>query len=177
MSADHDHARGGGGQAGDPRPEFISPPDTLRDKAPMTADGVNPQTLAEAEKIIAGMQSNYLEWVEDDLARLQALVAEMDAAAPEGRKAVLDRIFEVAHDVKGQGGSFDYPLMTAIGNQLCRFIERLEGTPTDVQLQVVRLHVDALRLVIAERMSGDGGPAGERLVGALKAAVDKATAG
>ena len=44
------------------------------------------------------------------------------AAATGDRKAEAEQVFQIAHDIKGQGGSFGYDLMTLIANELCRLI-------------------------------------------------------
>lgn len=156
----------------DGKVEYIQPPDTLTAKVSVNANGVDPAVLEKAEQIIANMQSSYLEWVEDDLARLQTLHAA--ALADKGNLAAhLKDIFNVAHDVKGQGGSFDFPLMTRIGNGLCRFIEKVGDTPADKVLSVIKVHIDALRLVITNKMSGDGGKVGENLVRGLDLTIEK----
>ena len=72
----------------------------------------------------------------------------------------------------GQGGSFGYPLMTAIGTQLCRFIE--SATTWDAaHIGVIKIHIDAMRLVIGNKMAGEGGPVGANLVAGLAAVVAK----
>ena len=161
--------------SGDDKPEIIQPPSHLKDKVSITPGGIDLDALDKAESIIAGMQDAYLEWVEEDLAKLVALLDKVGSAGGGGRKAVFEEIFSVSHDVKGQGGSFDYPLMTHIGNHLCRFIERIDGEPSEKHIDVVRVHVDAMRMVIARRMSGDGGRVGESLIRGLVAAIDKTT--
>lgn len=155
------------------KPQFIQPPSQLKDKVSVTHDGVDLEALEQAEKLIAGMQDSYLEWVEEDLAKLQSLYDAAEKAEGDDRRKLLDGIFAVAHDVKGQGGSFDYPLMTVIGNQLCRFIEKQEGEVKASHMAVVKVHIDALRVVISQRMSGDGGKTGDGLVRGLNAAVAK----
>ena len=81
-------------------------------------------------------------------------------------------IFRVAHEIKGQGGSFGYDLMTLIGNQLCHFVEELaEAGPSEVE--VIGLHLDALKLVMAKQMRGDGGRAGQALLQGLEKVVSK----
>lgn len=151
--------------------EFIIPPNKIKNKVSYSDTGVDMAALARAEQVIANLQGNYLQWVEDDLANLQA-ACEKAFAEPENRKEHLAEIFRIAHDVKGQGGSFNYQLMTVIANQLCRIIEKLDASRDDV-LQVVKLHIDALRLVITQRMEGDGGQAGVGLVKGLEAVVGK----
>lgn len=66
--------------------------------------------------------------------------------------------------------------MTAVGNHLCKFIEGIPGDLTTVQLTVIKVYVDTLTVIIKERMTGDGGKAGERLMMGLDAVVAKVTA-
>ncbi len=158
--------------SGTSKPEFIQPPNTLKDKVSITSNGVDLEALEQAELLIAGMQDSYLEWVEDDLKKItelyQQAVAEVD-----NRTKLFGDIFSVSHDVKGQGGSFNYPLMTMIGNLLCRFLERREGEPKESHMAIIKVHIDAMRLVISRRMEGDGGRTGDNLIRGLNAAVEK----
>ncbi|MEO5374668.1 MAG: Hpt domain-containing protein [Alphaproteobacteria bacterium] len=154
--------------------EFIVPPNRIKSKVTYNDSGVDMAALARAEQVIANLQGNYLQWVEDDLTNLQAAY-EKARAEPDNRKRHLDEVFRIAHDVKGQGGSFGYHLMTIIANQLCRTIEKYDATRDDV-LEVVKLHIHALRLVISQRMEGDGGAAGASLVKGLEAVISKVAA-
>jgi hypothetical protein len=74
--------------------------------------------------------------------------------------------------MKGQGGSFGYPLMTAVGNSLCRFLEKVDKLP-DSALEVVAVHVDTMRVVISNKMEGEGGKMGDRLLNGLDLVVNK----
>ena len=103
------------------------------------------------------MAGDYLEWVEEDLLNVNEVLANLKAAKKEDRPEHLERIFHFSHDIKGQGGSFGYPIMTLIGGQLCAFVESLDGAGA-AEIEVIELHIDAMKLVIAKRMSGDGGP-------------------
>ncbi len=151
--------------------EIITPPETLKQKVSYSPEGVDQATLDRAEEVVAGLQADYLTWVQDDLSRMQEFFAEA-LENPDRRGDLAAKIFHVSHDVKGQGGSFNYHLMTAIGNLLCRYIEA-KDTITDADLAVIRLHIDAMRLVIAEQMEGDGGERGRELIGGLEAVITK----
>ncbi|OFX12602.1 MAG: hypothetical protein A2516_06490 [Alphaproteobacteria bacterium RIFOXYD12_FULL_60_8] len=158
-------------QGDDSEPEFITPPTNIKSKVSITPDGVDLEALEKAEQVIAGLQDSYLDWVEEDLRNIQAAYDKAVADAAN-RKAYFDEIFRISHDVKGQGGSFDYPLMTIIGNHLCRFLESVE-TPKESDLQVIKLHIDSLRVVITQRMAGDGGAVGTKLVAGIEAVLTK----
>lgn len=134
---------------------------------------VSESMLNEAENIIADMREEYLVWVKEDLVRLDTAFAEF---AEELAIAPLHRIFEIAHDMKGQGGSFGFNLVTAVANSLCRIIEVLEKKTSpcdDKEVSAVKLHVDTIKLIINERITGDGGDTGRQLLDGIDAVKRK----
>lgn len=151
----------------------IRPPDTLKSKVREGGPGaVDLAALERAEAVIANLTGSYLQWVQEDLVKLQNAYDVLAAAPDDGRKAAAEKIFQIAHDIKGQGGSFGYNLMTVIGNSLCRFIEKQPGVGPK-EIDVIKVHVDSLKLVIAQDLKGDGGPFGEKLLAGLNAVIDK----
>lgn len=158
--------------------EIITPPNTLRSKVRKGGPGaVDPAVLERAEKVIASMADSYLEWVQEDLGRLQGAYDRLFAAKDTaGRQQALSEVFQVAHDMKGQGGSFGYDLITAIGNELCRMIERVDE-PGPAVIEAVKVHVDSIRLVIQERISGDGGDQGRAMLAGIQRVCDRVSGG
>ncbi|SDG72627.1 Hpt domain-containing protein [Roseospirillum parvum] len=159
----------------DPNPRLIKPPRQLADKVTRTPDGVDTATLERAEKMIASLQGSYLEWVEGDLERLQKAHDQAEAALAAGGDPTADlkALFEVAHDMKGQGGSFNYHLITQVGAYLCRFLEQIDPPAEKRHLEIAKVHVDTMRLVVSQRLEGDGGPAGKNLIRGLEAVLAK----
>lgn len=153
--------------------EVITPPTNLRDKVSISANGVNPEMLEKAEQVIASLSPSYLTWVEDDLRRAQAVLEKIETCSGDDAKPLLAELFTIVHDIKGQGGSFNYVLMTVVGKYLCRFIEAVQDAPRPSHWPVLRVHVDSLRLIISERMEGDGGATGDRMLRGLAAAITK----
>ena len=131
---------------------------------------VDQEMVAKAEAVIAGLRTAYLDWVAEDMRKLNVLFAEASAAPVAQRPAVMKAIFTIAHDVKGQGGSFGFDLMTLVGNQLCRIVESREEWP-DPALGLVRRLLDGMGRVLDESMTGDGGEAGFSLLEELRQAV------
>jgi len=152
--------------------EVINPPNTLKNKVGTGGPGaVDLEALERAEEVIAGMTDSYLDWVAEDLKKIESAYEAL-AAATGDRKAEMEAIFQVAHDIKGQGGSFGYDLMTAIGNELCRLIEKAE-TIGPGEIEAAKVHIDALKLVIAGDMKGQGGKEGEQMLSGLQQVCDK----
>lgn len=156
----------------DDKLEVINPPNTLKQKVGTGGPGaVDLEALERAEQVIIGMTDNYLEWVVEDLKKIEEAYKVL-AAASGDRKAEMEAVFQVSHDIKGQGGSFGYDLMTAIGNELCRLIERIDQIGPN-EVEAVKLHIDTLKLVIAQDMKGQGGKPGEELLSSLQKLCDK----
>ncbi len=152
--------------------QIIRPPDTLSAKISTGGPGaVDLEALERAETVITDMTDSYLDWVVEDLGRLDAALAELEAASG-GYEKLLNNIFEISHDMKGQGGSFGYQLMTILGDGLCRFIDKVQDCGPK-EIEAIKLYVSSMNLVIANRMRGDGGGEGEKLLKGLELVAAK----
>lgn len=156
----------------DDKLEVINPPNALKEKVGTGGPGaVDLEALERAEQVIAGMTDSYLDWVAEDLKKMDSAFASLQAATGD-RKEEMDAVFQISHDIKGQGGSFGYDLMTAIGNELCRLIEKVESVGAD-EIVAIKLHIDSMKLVMAEDMKGQGGKEGEKMLAGLQQVCDK----
>lgn len=153
--------------------QIINPPQTLQTKVDKGGPGaVDMDALAKAEEVIANLADDYMDWVREDFDRLEGAYNQLKAGEGDG-KANLDAVFQIAHDMKGQGGSFGYDLMTAIGDHLCRLIEKFEKVGPR-ELDMIRVHIDAMRVVITKELKGDGGDEGRQLLLGLTLMGEKA---
>lgn len=155
-------------------PLIIEVPNLLRDKVSYGPDGMDQKALERLDaSIVNDLKAEYVDWAQRDLAKLQDAFDQALAVGPgEQRRAAMQALFAVAHEIKGQGGSFHYDLMTTIGNQLSQFVEHRESFD-EAEMNVVRVHIDALRMVIAQHLEGDGGAAGKALVRGLQLIIAK----
>jgi hypothetical protein len=121
---------------------------------------LDPDDLARAEAALAGLAADYIQWAEADMARLKDALG---CALAEGeREAAVAELFAIAHDVKGQAGTFGYGLLSTLGGRLCKLIQ---ATPDDTAAMAAL--VNAMAEVVAARLSGDGGERGQALLAAL----------
>ena len=145
----------------------IWPPNPLAEKAIKGGpNAVTAETLDRAEKVIADAAGDYLEWVGADLEKLRGALNDL-VQSDDRHAEALQRLFDIAHDMKGQGGIFGYDLMTVISDLLCGFVERLKRDLGEAEIAALQLYVDALDVVVAKRLTGDGGPEGKRLLDGL----------
>ena len=87
--------------------------------------------------------------------------------------AHIRNINQIAHELRGQGGIFDYPLITAFGKTLFEATSDITAEVTENRLKLMEAHIDALRLVFSKQIKGNGGDVGMALMKDIKRAVHK----
>ncbi|MDJ0951565.1 MAG: hypothetical protein QNJ94_21855 [Alphaproteobacteria bacterium] len=155
---------------GSKKAQFIRPPNLLAAKVTISDEDLETR-LKRANKLLRTMDQDYTEWVEQDLAALKQCLADVKGD-PDDIQAHLKEFYRRTHDMKGQGELFGYPLITEVGESLCRFLRQIE-TPGPKELNVIEHHVDALTVVVLNRIQGDGGATGRELTLGLQTAVQK----
>jgi len=135
--------------------------------------------LARAEAAVADLAKSYITWATADvdkcvehlaIARTTQPTANLPEGAVDDRMIAVQALYAVAHNIKGQGSSFGFPLMTRLGDSLCRLTRAKRPCP-DTDLNVVQAHLDAMRLVLAQNIRGDGGALGDKLAQRLETMV------
>ncbi len=156
--------------------KYITPPNNLRQKQKLAGvSGVlDAVWIDAAERQIEAAKFDYEEAVGEDLAKLHSAY-EKALKDPANRAQHMQTLYGVVQTVKGQGSSFGYPLISAIGSQLARFMEDRGDDVSDAQMEVVKVHVEAIRLVMQQKMEGEGGPVGKQIVGGLGLVIKKVT--
>jgi chemotaxis protein histidine kinase CheA len=127
--------------------------------------------LAVADRKIAGASLGFTDWAGTDIA--EALSALDRIASGEESEEVTNLIFRVAHDLKGQGTTFGYPLVTEISGLLCDFIRLATPSASADMVSVIRAHLSALSLILKQNIKGEGDAATKQLVEKLALAADR----
>ncbi len=74
--------------------------------------GIDPAALAKAEAALKGLADNFEQWMRDELAKLGAARARITAEGYTAETA--ENLYFRAHDLKGLGGTYGYPVVTQI---------------------------------------------------------------
>lgn len=128
--------------------------------------------LARAQAAVADLAKNYVPSTLGDLDRCAGLL-KTARENPAGSAAAVKDLYGIAHNIKGQGSSFGYPLVTRIGHSLCA-LTRQEREFSDADLGVIQAHLDALRLILTKEIKGEGGDVGAKLAARLENMVIQA---
>lgn len=138
----------------------VIPPRSLKAKAPMIRADLK-DALRRAEDAIVSLAGDYDQWIRREDGRLQAAFREAEAA-PDAA----GNMARIAHDMKGLGSTFGYPLMSIVCDGLCRFLED-RATLTPKELDVVRVHLDAVALILKDDIRDDRQPGWAEIIKAL----------
>ncbi len=149
--------------------EIFMPEYSFLNKVKKLDSDVDIEKLQSAESKISKMLPQYLQWANNDITNLRSLLDEGLKDAGQNPE-ILKRLFTISHDMKGQGGSFGYSLITIIGGSLCEYVKKLERIDEN-SFKIARLHVNAMDLILKESLTGDGGLKGQEILQQIKKAV------
>jgi len=128
--------------------------------------------LARAQAAVADLAKNFAEQAVVDLDTCDAFL-KTAREQPALRADSIKEIYGIAHNLKGQGSSFGYPLITRIGQSLC-LMTRPARAFSDADLGIMQGHLDAIRLILAKEIKGEGGAVGDKLAARLETLVTQA---
>jgi HPt (histidine-containing phosphotransfer) domain-containing protein len=148
----------------------ITQPNPLRDVLRRVAERDLDDPVARAEKALAGLSSEFKNWMTIEADRLA------DAHASILRDGLTDltrkELFRAAHDIKGDAATFGFPSAAAAAESLCRIIEHapdLEKVPSNL----VTHHINAIQAIVRERTKLDTAATAGELSRQLRGVADE----
>jgi CheY-like chemotaxis protein len=160
----------------DVRAIYFRPANRLRDKlGPNALRGqidFDPLVIQAAESRIKDLVGDYAVWVRNYLDTMGRAYKALCAQDDDPKQHIF-AINQIAHELRGQGGIFDYPLLTSFGKSLYQATLEIRGPITESRLKLIEAHVDALRVVFNKRVHGSGGKVGAELLKDIERAVKK----
>ncbi|WP_312220204.1 Hpt domain-containing protein [Brevundimonas sp.] len=146
--------------------QVIRPPNPLRAKVGGGFGGIDASAIARAEEALKAMSAQFGQWLNDEVAKLDKAQADIRSQgySPETAEALYFR----AHDLKGLGATYEYPLVTRIAASLCRMLDDADKR-MQAPLAVVDAHIDAIKAVVRDKIQTDDHPVGRDLAETLEA--------
>ncbi len=73
----------------------------------------------QAQQVIQSLSETYIQNVHVQLSDLERYIAQIRQMNSLSHSEIQENIFRIAHNIKGQGTTFGYPLLTALGTHIC----------------------------------------------------------
>ena len=158
-----------------PKVEFIDNPNPLRAKVKVKAGADASELIAQADASVKKLSGEFETIFVDSVLALASAMAEVRQTGM-AREHGLIRMRRLLHDLRGQAGTFGYPLVSQVGDSACKFIDLSEDIG-DTEVEVLGMHIDALKAISQAKIKGDGGPIGQELMSGLRKVILKYNAG
>ena len=134
-----------------------------------------PNPMLEAERLaqkakeaLSDLADTYYVQVNQDFLIMLDLLNKARKATSENRfHLIRDDFFVKMHDLKGQGSTFGYPILTEIGQFTCDFL-RQKKKVTLSDLDVLKDVLSDMDLVLKNKLTDSGGKRGQEILDRLK---------
>ena len=147
----------------------ITPPaNSLRLKLGGRFGGIDADAIAKAEAALKSLSGQFAQWLDDEINKLDAARAAVQANGytPETSESLYLR----AHDLKGLGSTYEFPLITRIAASLCKLTDTPERR-AQASLFLIDSHIDAIKACVRDDIRNDSHPTGRALVEELERRV------
>lgn len=125
---------------------------------------------SRAQDAIEKLKDSYIEdWAPTALNELDRVLT-LALSKPDDAEEHLRLAYRMSHDMKGQGATFGFCLISDIGATLCSLTFNRKQA-TQAEIQVMLAHVEAARKVLLERLDDPESEGALAMMAELQAAV------
>ncbi len=134
---------------------------------------LDPAAIAKAEAALKSLSGNFGQWLQDEVTKLETARARVktEGVNPE----TMEFLYLRAHDLKGLGSTYEFPLVTRIGASLCKLIDDKDKR-LSASMALIDAHIDGIRAAVRDGIKTDDHPVGKILVTELERMVTDAGA-
>ena len=154
----------------EPKPgQMIQAPSALRLRVGGGRLGaIDPAAIAKAEAALKSLSGNFTQWLNDEIGKLEAA---RQTVRTEGANAEnMESLYLRAHDLKGLGATYGFPLITRIAGLLCRLIDD-KSKRLQAPVALIDAHIDAIKAAARDEIKTEDHPVGKILVQELEGRI------
>jgi hypothetical protein len=158
-----------------PKVQIIQPTGELRKRAVNYKKGFSVELtsseMIKLEEVVHNSKDKFVAAVDERLRSLREAARSVadDAMSMPG---FIKRAEKDSFDIKGLGGTFNFPLLSQVAKSLNDYVRGLKNV-TKIHLEIIALHVDALYVILAQHITGQGGATEAEVLSALLQATKK----
>ena len=145
--------------------QVIQPSNSLKLKVGGGRFSLDADAVARAEAALKSLSGQFSQWLQDELNKLDASRADVKTKGMTAETS--ETLYMRAHDLKGLGATYEFPLVTRLAASLCKLIDNPE-TRQRAPLMLVDAHIDAIKAAVRDEIRTDEHPLGKALVEELE---------
>lgn len=150
----------------------INVPNALRAKVGGGVAALNADAIAAAEAAVKALSGNFAQWLDDEIVKLDAARSGIRVEGLTVQTA--ETLYFRAHDLKGLGSTYEFPLVSRIAGSLCKLIDD-PVTRVNAPMPLVDAHIDAIKAAVRDQIRDAEHPVGRALCAELEARVQAYT--
>lgn len=124
-------------------------------------------SYAEDDELV----TQFIEWTETAVKDMREILDGMPEAAPPKDENV-QQLYDLTHNIKGMGSSFEYNLLTNVGASLCKYLKQMPDEKL-ASKRVLEGHVRTFEVVLQHKIKGSGGAQGAAILQRLESIIDE----
>jgi chemotaxis protein histidine kinase CheA len=148
--------------------EMIQVPNMLRIKVGPRFGGIDPGAVAKAEAALANLSSQFAQWLQDEIDKLEAARSAIRSQGVNPTNA--NQLYVHCHDLKGLGTTYGFPLITRVAGSLCKLMDEPDKRH-EAPMFLVDAHIDAIRAAVRDNICDTDHPVGKLLADELEGRV------
>lgn len=150
---------------------FINPPNKL--KAKVGSGGIDTKRLEKAQDYINNNKTDFIPHAGAFLEKLTNANTNIENNQDGGDNQIdRDILVESVMQLKANGGMFKYQLVSDVADICLNFVENLQDFNADA-CAVVKAHENTIKLIMQNKLTGDGGAEGTALLKELDNACER----
>ncbi len=145
--------------------EVISAPNMLQIKVGGPISQGDLHMIEKAEEALKDMRGEFGQWLEEEVVKLESaakIVREKGLKGSEG-----EDLFVRAHDLRGLGTTYEFPIVTRLAKSLTKMIDMPEKRQK-ASTALALAHVGAIRAALSQNIRNDDDPIAAALAGELE---------
>jgi chemotaxis protein histidine kinase CheA len=148
-----------------PDVEMIAAPNMLQIKIGGPIGAADLHLIEKAESALNDMRSDFALWIEDEVVKLEDAANTVRKAGLKGKEG--EDLFIRAHDLRGLGSTYEFPLVTRLASSMTKIIDMPEKRQV-APVALVLAHVNAIRAALVQNIRDSTDPIADELAGELE---------
>jgi hypothetical protein len=147
-----------------------TPPNRLKMKIGNSLRAFDATAIARAEAAMEAMSDQFGGWLLEELGKLEA--THKATTQPGAGEAELGTFYRCAHDLKGLGTTYGYPIISEFADSLCQLLDSPEAR-AHAPKAVLDGHVKAIVASVNQKITTNDHPVGRALLTELRDQVNR----